>query len=221
MKINVAATRAIGPSLGWDLPGHVDRVYDAFRFRGGHPPHLATRPGEDRPAIQQSLMDWKADLGARGRMDWSGFLAKHRRILQRISSLPRLGRLDEAGIARVCAVVDKLEDFKPTEARKLVFGSKAAHFHFPGLVPVMSSEVVSGLKKLAADHPNEVCHLLDDEPVRFSQASAAESMATYQRYVRLGNALLRDVDDAGFRRRLCAYPLHAKLYEWWVIGAGQ
>lgn len=66
--------KAVMSATGWSLENHVARIYDQIRFRRGKPPKLFTRPDEDRPAVQQSLIDWNADLGARHRMDWGHFL---------------------------------------------------------------------------------------------------------------------------------------------------
>jgi hypothetical protein len=203
---------ATARSTGWDLEGHVRRVYDTFGFRAGKPPRLFRRPGETRPAIQQSLMDWNADLGARDRMDWSGFLARHQRILRPIARLPRLGKLDDAGIDRVCEVVGELEAFKKTDGRTLVFGSKAAHFHFPWLVPVMSSEVADGLREVERAHGEDVRRHIPGEGRRFGFTSADARRTAYRNYVQLGNAIMRDVDTRRLLRGVtdARYDLHAK-----------
>jgi len=66
--------KAVMSATGWSLENHVARIYDQIRFRRSKLPKLFTRPDEDRPAVQQSLIDWNADLGARHRMDWGHFL---------------------------------------------------------------------------------------------------------------------------------------------------
>jgi len=207
---------------GWDLNGQIERVYEAFRFREGRPPKLVRRGGDVRPAIQQALMDCNADLGARERVDWAGFLRGHRTILKRLAPLPRLGRLDPDGIDRVCAVVGALEDFKDTAGRKLVFGSKSAHFHFPWLVPAMSIEVEAALREIDRVERTELVDLLPGRGRKFLFSSPASRRASYRNYVALGNAVMRDVDSqtflGGYSR--AHYDLHAKVFEWWVVAFG-
>jgi hypothetical protein len=209
-------------ATGWDLGGHIEWVYDTFCFRGGTAPPLVVRAGETRPAIQQSLMDWKADLGARDRMDWPGFLEAHQRILQGLAPLPRLGQLRPHDIDAVCAVVDALEGFKKTSGRALVFGSKAAHFHFPWLVPVTSSEVIEGLRWLEQRHPADIDALIPGTGQRFEFNTPANRLRSYRNYVVLGNALTARIDSSTFfgDYPVADYDLHAKIFEWWVISAG-
>lgn len=209
-------------TTGWDLGGHIERVYDTFCFRDGEPPPLVVRDGETRPAVQQSLMDWKADLGARDRMDWAGFLQEHQRVLQRLATFPRLGRLSARQIDSVCEVVDALEGFKHTSGRTLVFGSKAAHFHFPWLVPVMSSEVVEGLQWLENQHPRDIGAVVPGSGPRFVFNSPTTRLRSYRNYVVLGNALTMGIDSSTFfgEYPVADYDLHAKIFEWWVISAG-
>jgi len=204
---------------GWDLRGHIERVYDVLRFRNGRFPRLIARPGEQRPAIQQSLIDWNADLGARDRMDWKGFLSRHQTILQPLTALPRLGRLDERGIDTVCTVVQKLEGFKKTLGRKLVFGSKAAHLHFPGIAPVMSSEVARGLAIIEKRYARELDGALPSPDRRFRFQNAQACVQSYRNYVSFGNVLMRDIDSRTFLgpRSHASYDLHAKIFEWWVV----
>lgn len=222
LAIDRRAVLKAADATGWDLEGHIQRVYDTFRFRGVRPPALVVRPGELRPAIHQSLMDWKADLGARDRMDWPGFLAGHGRILQPLATLPRLGLLDARAIDEVCAVVARLEQFKATSGRALVFGSKAAHFHFPGLVPVVSSEVAAGLQEIERRHPDDIARLVAGTGRRFVFTNAANRQISYRNYVVLGNALTAGLDSQAFfgRRSSARYDLHSKIFEWWVIGTG-
>jgi len=207
---------------GWDLNGQIERVYEAFRFRDGRPPKLVRRSGEARPAIQQALMDCNADLGARERIDWSGFLRTHRQILKRLAPLPRLGRLDPDGIDCVCEVVGALEDFKDTAGRKLVFGSKAAHFHFPWLVPAMSIEVEAALREIDRVERPALDDLLPIRGRKFLFSSPTSRRASYRNYVALGNAVMRDVDSRTFLGGYssAAYDLHAKVFEWWVVAFG-
>ncbi len=207
---------------GWDLNGQIEHVYEAFRFRNGRPPKLVRRSGEARPAIQQALMDCNADLGAREGVDWPGFLRRHREILKRLADLPRLGRLDPEGIDRVCAVVGALEDFKDTAGRKLVFGSKAAHFHFPGLVPAMSIEVEAALREIDRVEREELEDLFPGRGRKFLFSSPTSRRASYRNYVALGNAVMRDVDSHTFLGGYSSvtYDLHAKVFEWWVVAFG-
>lgn len=207
---------------GWDLEGQIERVYATFRFRNGRPPKLVRREGEKRPAIQQSLMDCNADLGARDRVDWAGFLRRHQAILKSLAPLPRLGRLDHRGIDRVCAVVGELEDFKDTAGRKLVFGSKAAHFHFPWLVPAMSIEVEAALREIDRVERAALERLVPGRDRKFLFSSPEARSASYRNYVVLGNEVMRDVDSRTFLDRLstATYELHAKLFEWWVVAFG-
>lgn len=222
LEITAAAVHRVASSTGWSIQNHVSRVYDTFRFRNGKPPAIGVRPDEHRPAIQQSLMDWNADLGARHKMDWPGFLAEHQRLITPLAELPTLGGLTDDQIDLVCEVVGALENFKSTKGRTLVFGSKAAHFYFPGLVPVMSSEVQSGLLQIQRLFEAELGKRLGGRRSWFAFRSVAPRRDSYRNYVVLGNALLRDADmsdlpawssDAGIH-------LHAKIFEWWVIGCG-
>src|SRR5260370_17900834 len=148
LKLHRESLLETARETGWELNGQIEGVYEAFRFRKGRAPKLVRRSAEARPAIQQALMDCNADLGARERVDWPGFIRGHRDILKRLARLPRLGCLDPDGIDRVCEAVGALEAFKDTAGRKLVFGSKAAPFHFPCLVPAMAIHVVSPLPGL-------------------------------------------------------------------------
>jgi hypothetical protein len=66
-------TQAARPN--WALEKHASEVYDIFRFRGTRPPPLHS--GTRYPLIRHLLMEWKADLGARHRVDWPGFI-RHR-----------------------------------------------------------------------------------------------------------------------------------------------
>lgn len=223
LTINRSAVLQTAEDNGWSLENHVDRVYGTFRFRGGKPPKLVTRPGEVRPAIQQSLMDWNADLGARDRMDWDGFLAKHQRILTRLATLPRLGKLASRDIDTVCGVVEELENFKSTAGRKLVFGSKAAHFHFPWLVPVVSSEVHSGLAEIERTRGRDVEALVPGTGRRFRYTSPEACSSCFRAYVVFGNVLVRDIDSRRFLGNWSSakHDLHAKIFEWWVIAQRQ
>jgi hypothetical protein len=207
---------------GWDLKGQIDRVYETFRFQNGHPPKLVRRVGEARAAIQQSLMDCNADLGAHGRIDWAAFLREHRDILKSLTSIPRLGHLDPCGIDAVCSVVGKLEAFKHTAGRKLVFGSKAAHFHFPWLVPAMSIEVEAALREIDRVERAALEELLPGRGRKFLFSSPQSRSASYRNYVVLGNAVMRDVNSPSFLGPLSSatYDLHAKVFEWWVIAFG-
>jgi hypothetical protein len=135
LRIDPGRLRMVGARLNWSLENHIERVYDEFHARDGRLPVVTTREGELRPGIQQSLMDWNADLGARHRMDWDGFLKNHRRILRPLLRLPRLGRLDRPGVERVCQVVETLESFKQTRKRSLVFGTPRACTRFRGCPP--------------------------------------------------------------------------------------
>lgn len=203
----------------WSLENHIERIYDTMAYHGGKAPPVFRREGQTRYAVQQSLQDWNADLGARDRMDWRGFLENHRSILGCLANVPRLGRLRDTDVDAVCDVVGKLEDFKPTAARKLVFGSKAAHFHFPWLVPVMSSEVEQGLRVLQQDHERDLTKLLPDTgDWWFRFASPEQRAGSFRSYVSLGNALMRDIDTRDILgRRSPSYDLHAKVFEWWIV----
>jgi hypothetical protein len=207
---------------GWDLNGQIERVYEAFRFRNGRAPKLVRRSAESRPAIQQALMDCNADLGARERVDWPGFIRGHRELLKRLAPLPRLGRLGPDGIDRVCDVVAALEDFKDTAGRKLVFGSKAAHFHFPWLVPAMSIEVEAALREIDRVERTALDDLLPGPGRKFLFSSPTSRQASYRNYVALGNAVMRDVDSQTFLggHSSATYDLHAKVFEWWVVAFG-
>jgi hypothetical protein len=207
---------------GWDLNDSIHGVYDSFRFRNGRPPPLAQYPGDPRTAIQKALMDCNADLGARNRIDWAGFSRKHQGILKRLAQLPRLGELEPSDIDRVCAVVEELEDFKQTTGRKLVFGSKVAHFHFPWLVPSMSGEVECALREIDRTERRALEGLMPGPGRKFLFASAASMSISYRNYVVLGNVVMRDVDSGSFLGSADAlgYSVDAKVFEWWVIAYG-
>ena len=207
---SIARTQA---TTNWDIQAHVDDVYERFRFRRGKAPPL------DTEALRSRLMQWKADLGARAgtQMDWAGFMLHHRAILQPLSTLPRLGRLTDNEVELVTSVVLHLESFKDTTGRMLVFGSKAAHFHFPGLVPIMSSEVRDGLKELARAKANALKCYLPAHQQEFRFGSARQNLNSYRNYVALGNALCADLDAKKLLQRTSAtFDLHAKLFEWWT-----
>jgi hypothetical protein len=209
-------------ATGWDLEAHVERVYEMFRFRDGHPPRLPRPSFGTHAAIQQSLMDCKADLGARAQIDWPGFLRRHQGILRPLAALPRLGRLDDHQIDLVCAVVARLEDFKQTAARTLAFGSRAAHFHFPWLVPVVRSDIEAALRAIDRNERAALQSLLPGRSRKFLFSSPRSRAASYANYLRLGNALMRDVDSKTLLGAISSadYDLHAKVFEWWVVAFG-
>lgn len=174
--------------------------------------------GDEYPAIRRLLMNWKADLGARDRMTWDAFLASYRKILQPALEMRRLGALDDRQIKKVVSIVNELENFKDTVGRKLVFGSKAADFHFPAVVPIMSSDVERGLKFLQRAHPEVLRkHLGANSGFRFG--SAVDNLQSYEKYVRLGNALMRDIDAwsvTGLTERR-SYGVDAKVFELCIV----
>jgi hypothetical protein len=207
-------TQAARPD--WALEKHASEVYDVLRFHGTRPPPL--HRGIRYPRIQHLLMRWKADLGARHRIDWPGFIRRHRNLLQPLARLPRLGRLSEAQIAFVCETVFRLDAFKGA-TRHLVFGSKAAHFHFPGLVPVMSSDVERALRCLQSDVSGALREALDDSGPWFRFSTPAGRQESYRHYVRLGNRLTSEIDQKEFLDGICrvTYPLHAAIFDACII----
>jgi len=216
-------TRSIVPlvaeATGWKLHEHIDRVYDQLRYRAGRFPKLFTRPGEHRPAVQQSLMDFSADLGVRHKMDWPGFLRRHQAMLQPLAALPRLGRLSEAQIDTVVEVVAELDRFKHTKGCTLVLGSKAAHIHFPATVPITASEVVTGLKALQRSNEPELTAKLGRDGPWFRFTDPVTRRLAYRHYVALGNAVMAEVDARRLlgMKKAPPYDLHAKLWQWFVI----
>lgn len=219
LKITQERVRHTGEYRNWSLEEHIEQVYNVLRFQRNWPPLLVHRPGESRPAVHQILLDWKAGLGALHHTDWQGFLRRHQSLLSPLASLSRLGRLSDADIDLVCSIVRDLESFKNTQSRMLVFGSKAAHIHFPWLVPVMSSEVRQGLGNLMRSHSAEVNRCLGGETaLQFSFTRPEECFRSFRHYVALGNWMCRDLDAnkmLGVPR--LKYDLHAKAFEWWVV----
>jgi len=168
-------------------------------------------------------MAWNADLGARHLMNWKGFLKFHRLILKPLAKIEPMGYLQEKDIDKICSVVKKLEAFKPTKGQSLVFGSKAAHFHFPGLVPVMSKEVREGLyvyekkqnKEMELVFPNSKrCSIFDF-------TTPENRFRSYRNYIYLGNYWMKNIsikDILG--KEAPKYSLNAKIYEWSIIMYG-
>lgn len=204
---------------GWNLGWQVENCHVPFvPVRGAIPDHSKTPKGEKYSRLQRMLQIWNADLGARANMDWSGFLGGYRRTLKPLTNLPSLGALTEADLQRVLSVVAELESFKPTKGRALVFGSKAAHFHFPWMVPVISSEVRRGLSALERARPEVLRAHLGARPDGFEWTGAEANRRSYEAYLRLGNALMRGVDARVVADAEDApFDLAAKVFEWCVV----
>jgi hypothetical protein len=155
----------------------------------------------------------------------------YERILAPLCDLPRLGELTDKQVEIVALAVAELENFKPSLGRKLVFGSKAAHFVFPWLVPVISSDVVRGIenmRRLQLDgaegdflaaffgykRSEGVWVKFGDDP--------EQNGAAYFEYLLLGNTLLKNFDDRDymgkFGESLCLdFRIDAKLFEWALV----
>jgi hypothetical protein len=163
-------------------------------------------------------MHWKADLGARHRIDWTGFIRCHRDLLQPLAHLPRLGRLSEAHITLVYETVLRLDAFKGATQR-LVFGSKAAHFHFPGLVPVMSSDVERALRHLQGRLSGALREALDQSGPWFRFSTPIGRRESYRHYLGLANRLMSEVDRKQLLDGICRvnYPLHAVIFDACII----
>lgn len=216
--ISVDNFRAAGRARGWDLTQQLRHSHDPYIPRHGTIPDNARTPaGERYPTIRQRLQYWQADLGARDRVDWAGFLRDYRNLLRPLIDLPRLGGLSAREINVVVDVVDGLERYKQTSGRALVFGSKTAHFHFPWLVPIVSSEVRRGLLELQRTKASVLASHLPAKASWFRFATAAETRRSYRNYVLLGNALMRPVNGAAFHRKPPSYGIDAKIFEWCVV----
>lgn len=216
--ISAANFRAAARGRGWDLAAQLRTSHDPFVPHAGTIPDHSTRPDGARCSLlQQRLQIWQADLGARDRTDWTGFHRSYRRLLEPLLALPRLGALDARELRMIADVVDSLESYKHTAGRALVFGSKSAHFHFPWLVPVVSSEVRRGLLALQRHQPHLLAEHLSGPAPWFRYQSAAETACSYGNYLALGNALMRSADGVAIHRRRLAYGIDAKVFEWCVV----
>jgi hypothetical protein len=222
LKISKSRTNRTRRDRGWDPNEHNKYVYDVFSINKGVFQENCLERGNKNSRIREELTAWNADLGARDRMDWKGFERRHHYILGKLSKISRLGKLDPSQVTNICDVVYELDKFKNTETQTLVFGSKAAHFHFPGTIPVMSSEVRTGLVLLEKLHPAEL-HDLIPSPAKkkFRFGTQEKNYDSYWYYVALGNAMMRKINDRDYlRRKSTHYQLHAKVFEWWVISFG-
>lgn len=196
---------------GWNLDRQLADCHDQFVPSGGL---IARRDA----ALKRMLQIWNADLGARHKMNWQGFFERYPRSLAPLLKLPPLGALSEAQIATVVRVVDELEGFKSTQGRALVFGSKAAHFHFPWIAPVISSEVQRGLRALQRQHESWLKAVLGGAAPWFEFGDSVANRRSYEAYIRLGNRALQDVDlTKVIGKRSEPYGVHAKVFEWCVV----
>jgi len=202
----------------WDLPGHIRTVYQPFRCRDGVLPAISASDGKLRAQLKQTLMAWNADLGARDKMDWEGFFEGMEGILAPLARFPRLGLLDQDQLEAVVLAVWQLDQFKHTKSGKLVFGSKAAHFVFPWLVPIVSSDVVRGIEDF-----RRRTMLIDG---MFGRKNAMkfgpdpeENLRAYFEYLDFGDRMLETFDCQAFLAGNVRvdFGLDAKMYEWlWV-----
>lgn len=196
---------------GWNLDRQVRECHDEFVPSGGV---IFRRDA----ALKRMLQTWNADLGARHKMNWPGFFERYCRILRPLLELPVLGELSAAQLATAVRIVDELETFKSTQGRALVFGSKAAHFHFPWIVPVISSEVQRGLRVMQREHASTLERFLGGGAPWFEFGSAPENRRSYEAYLRLGNGLMKGVDTAKvIGGRTEPYGVHAKIFEWCIV----
>jgi hypothetical protein len=126
----------------------------------------------------------------------------------------RLGPLSEAQITLVCETVFRLDAFKGA-TRHLVFGSKAAHFHFPGLVPIMSSDVKGALRRLQVGLSGVLREVLEDSGLWFRFSTPAGRQESYRPYVRCGNLLMSEVDHKQLLDGTCrvTYSPHAAILD--------
>lgn len=218
MIVSPTNFQAAARGRGWDLAGQLRTSHDPFvPTTGTIPNHSSCPAGARCSLLQQRLQDWQADLGARDRTDWGGFHQSYRKHLKPLIGMPRLGALDVRALQTVASVVGALETYKATIGRALVFGSKAAHFHFPWLVPVISSEVRRGLLALQRHHPVLLSEHFEGPTPWFRFNSAPESAQSYANYLALGNSLMRSADGTAIHHRKLAYGIDAKVFEWCVV----
>jgi len=201
----------------WDLPGHIRTVYQPFRCRNGVLPAVSS-DGKIRAQLKKTLMAWNADLGARDKMDWEGFFEGMEEILTPLARLPRLGLLDGEQLKAVALAVWQLEQFKHTKSGKLVFGSKAAHFVFPWLVPIVSSDVVRGIEDFRR-HSTAIDDIFGRKNTMKFGSDPEKNLRAYFEYLDFGNHMLETFDCQIFlgSKVRVDFGLDAKMYEWlWV-----
>ena len=167
-------------------------------------------------------MNWQADLGARHRVHWHPFEREHHAILRSLRKLPSLGKLPPRNIRQVVDVVAQTDKYKVTKSKTLVFGSKAAHIHFPGLVPVLSSEVRRGLQVIEKRFSKELEDIVPAPLPRFVFGSPGDNHTGYWYYIFLGNVLMSGIDSRQLLGNDCpvSFSLNAKVFEWWVVSFG-